>query len=57
MKRVMILLLVVTLLAASTSPLALAAEVCYPTAVEESEDGHEIRKVRSEERRVGKECL
>ena len=45
MKRVMILLLVVTLLAASTSPLALAAEVCYPTAVEESEDGHEIRKV------------
>ena len=45
MKRIMILLLVVTLLAASTSPLALAAEVCYPTAVEESEDGREIRKV------------
>ena len=45
MRRVLILLLAVFLLAASTSPLALAAEVCYPSAVEQSEDGREIRKV------------
>ena len=47
MKRTMTLLLVAVLLAAAmcTSPLALAAEVCYPTAVEESEDSSEIRKV------------
>ena len=30
---------------ASLSPIALAAEACYPSAVEESEDGGEIRKV------------
>ena len=47
MKRTMTLLLVAVLLAAAmcTSPLALAAEVCYPTAVEESEDDGKIRKV------------
>lgn len=47
MKRTMTLLLLAVVLAAVTcmSPIALAAEVCYPTAVEESEDGGEIRKV------------
>ena len=47
MKRTMTLLLLAVVLAAVTcmSPVALAAEVCYPTAVEESEDGGEIRKV------------
>ena len=40
MKRTVFLLL-----AASMSPIALAAEVCYPTAVEQNEDGSEIRKV------------
>ena len=47
MKRTMILLLIAFLLAAATctSPLALAAEVCYPTAVEQSDDGREIRKI------------
>ena len=42
-KRTVFLLLVAVLLAASLSPIALAAEVCYPSAVEESEDGGEIR--------------
>lgn len=45
MKRTVFLLLAMVLLAASMSPIALAAEVCYPSAVEESEDGGEIRKV------------
>lgn len=47
MKRTMTLLLLAVVLAAVTcmSPVALAAEVCYPTAVEESEGGGEIRKV------------
>ena len=45
MKRTVFLLLVAVLLAASMSPIALAAEVCYPTAVEQNEDGSEIRKV------------
>ena len=45
MKRTVFLLLAVVLLAASMSPIALAAEVCYPSVVEESEDGGEIRKV------------
>ena len=45
MKRTVFLLLAAVLLAASMSPIALAAEVCYPTAVEQSEDGGEIRKV------------
>ena len=47
MKRTMTLLLLAVVLTAVTcmSPIALAAEVCYPTAVEESEDGGEIRKV------------
>ena len=45
MKRTVFLLLVAVLLAASMSPIAMAAEVCYPTAIEESEDGGEIRKV------------
>ncbi len=46
MKRTMILLLAAALAAAlCASPLALAAEVCYPTAVEQNEDGSEIRKV------------
>ena len=44
-KRTVFLLLVAVLLAASLSPIALAAEVCYPSAVEESEDGGEIRKI------------
>ena len=46
MKRTMILLLVAVVLAAAmcTSPLALAAEVCYPTSVIQNEDGTEIRK-------------
>ena len=41
MKRTVFLLLVAVLLAASMSPIALAAEVCYPTAVEQNEDGSE----------------
>ena len=45
MKRIVFLLLVAVLLAATMTPVALAAEVCYPTAVEQSEDGSEIRKV------------
>ena len=47
MKRTMILLLAAFLLAAVmyTPPPALAADVCYPTAVEQSEDGREIRKI------------
>ncbi len=45
MKQTIILLLVAVLLAATLTPVALAAEVCYPTAVEQSEDGGEIRKV------------
>lgn len=45
MKRTVFLLLVAVLLAASMLPIAMAAEVCYPTAIEESEDGGEIRKV------------
>ena len=45
MKRTIFLLLAMVLLAASMSPIALAAEACYPSAVEESEDGGEIRKV------------
>ena len=45
MKQTIILLLVAVLLAATMTPVALAAEVCYPTAVEQSEDGSEIRKV------------
>ncbi len=47
MKRTMTLLLIAVLLAAAlcTSPLALAAEVCYPVSVEQNEDGSEIRKV------------
>ena len=47
MKRTMTLLLLAVVLTAVTcmSPVALAAELCYPTAVEESEDGGEIRKV------------
>ena len=45
MKRTVYLLLVAFVLAAAMSPLALAAEVCYPSAVEQSEDGSEIRKV------------
>ena len=45
MKRIMLLLLVAAALAACMSPLALAADVCYPTAVEQNEDGSEIRKV------------
>ncbi len=50
MKRTIILLLVAMLLAASRPPVALASEradpaqVCYPTAVTQSEDGREIRK-------------
>ena len=46
MRRTMILLLVAIVLAAAmcTSPLALAAEVCYPTSVIQNEDGTEIRK-------------
>lgn len=46
MRRTMILLLVAIVLAAAmcTSPLALAAEVCYPTSVTQNEDGTEIRK-------------
>ena len=45
MKQTIILLLVAVLLAATLTPVALAAEVCYPTAVEQNEDGSEIRKV------------
>lgn len=45
MKQTIILLLVAVLLAATMTPVALAAEVCYPTAVEQNEDGSEIRKV------------
>ena len=45
MKRTVYLLLVAFVLAAAMSPLALAAEVCYPSAVEQSEDGSEIRTV------------
>ena len=47
MKRTMILLLITAVLVAAmcTSPLALAAEVCYPTTVEQSDDGSEIRKI------------
>ena len=45
MKQTIILLLVAVLLAATMTPVALAAEVCYPTAVEQNEDGGEIRKV------------
>jgi len=44
MKRTIFLLLVAVLLASSMSPLALAAEVCYPTSVTQNEDGTEIRK-------------
>ena len=44
MKRTVFLLLVAVLLAASMSPLALAAEICYPTSVTRNEDGTEIRK-------------
>ena len=46
MRRTMILLLVAIVLAAAmcTSPLALAAEVCYPTSVIQNEDSTEIRK-------------
>ena len=44
-KRTIILLLVAVLLAASMYPIALAVEVCYPSAVEQSEDGSEIRKI------------
>lgn len=45
MKRTMTLLLLAVVLTAVScmSPIALAAEVCYPTAVEQSEDGGEIR--------------
>lgn len=45
MKKTIYLLLVAFVLAAAMSPLALAAEVCYPSAVEQNEDGSEIRKV------------
>ena len=46
MKQTIILLLVAVLLVATLTPVALAsAEVCYPTSVEQSEDGREIRKV------------
>ena len=47
MKRTMTLLLLAVVLTAVScmSPIALAAEVCYPTAVEQNEDGSEIRKV------------
>ncbi len=44
MKRILFLLLVAVLLAAAMSPVALAAEVCYPTSVTRNEDGTEIRK-------------
>jgi len=44
MKRTLFLLLIAVLLAASMSPVALAAEVCYPTSVTQNEDGTEIRK-------------
>ena len=44
-KRTIFLLLVAILLAVSMPASALAAEVCYPSAVEESEDGGEIRKI------------
>ena len=44
-KRTIFLLLVAVLLAVSMPASALAAEVCYPSAVEESEDGGEIRKI------------
>ena len=44
MKRTLFLLLIAVLLAASISPVALAAEVCYPTSVTQNEDGTEIRK-------------
>ena len=36
MKQTIILLLVAVLLAATMTPVALAAEVCYPTAVEQN---------------------
>ena len=45
MKRTIFLLLVAVVLAAAMSPVALAVDVCYPTAVKQNEDGSEIRKV------------
>ena len=44
MKRLLTLLLAAILLTAALAPAALAAEVCYPTTVVQSEDGGEIRK-------------
>ena len=44
MKTMWLTILAALLFAMSLSPHVLAMEVCYPTAVEQSEDGAEIRK-------------
>ena len=44
MKQIWLIILAAFLLAMSLSPHVLAAEICYPVAVEQSEDGAEIRK-------------
>lgn len=44
MKQIWLIILAAFLLAMSLSPHVLAAEICYPVAVEQSEDGGEIRK-------------
>ena len=44
MKQMWLIILAAFLLAMSLSPHVLAAEICYPVAVEQSEDGAEIRK-------------
>ena len=44
MKQIWLIILAAFLLAMSLSPHVLAVEICYPVAVEQSEDGAEIRK-------------
>jgi len=44
MKRMMILALLAVFLLSILGPTALALEVCYPTSIEQSDDGSEIRK-------------
>ena len=44
MKQIWLIILAAFLLAMSLSPHVLAMEICYPVAVEQSEDGAEIRK-------------
>ena len=44
MKRMMILALLAVFLLSILGPTALALEVCYPTSIDQSDDGSEIRK-------------